>query len=69
MKIVLLSVPVILREALAGSRAGASAAILSACFVPALSIFLGRISGSERAFEIVVLVIGYWMLNSRSLPV
>lgn len=61
---VLISVPVILRAALAGNGAGATAAILSACFVPALSIFLGRISGSERAFEIVFLVIGYWMLNS-----
>lgn len=61
---VLISVPVILRAALAGNGAGAAAAILSACFVPALSIFLGRISGSERAFEIVFLVIGYWMLNS-----
>ena len=60
----LISVPVILRAALAGNGAGAAAAILSACFVPALSIFLGRISGSERAFEIVFLVIGYWMLNS-----
>lgn len=69
MKIVLLSMPVILREALAGNWAGAAAGVLSACFVPALSIFLGRISGSERVFEIVVLVIGYWMLNSRSLPV
>ena len=44
--------------------AGAATVILSACFVPALSIFLGRISGSERVFEIVFLVIGYWMLNS-----
>lgn len=60
----LISVPVILRAALAGNWAGAAAGVLSACFVPALSIFLGRISGSERAFEIVFLVIGYWMLNS-----
>ena len=64
----LISVPVILRTALAGNWAGTATAILSACFAPALSIFLGWISGSERVFEIVFLVIGYWMLNSRSFP-
>ena len=64
----LISVPVILRTALAGNWAGTATVILSACFAPALSIFLGWISGSERMFEIVFLVIGYWMLNSRSFP-
>ncbi len=62
---VLISMPVILREAAAGEWAGAVAGILSAVVIPALSIVLGWVSGSERAFEIVFLVIGYWMLNSR----
>lgn len=43
------------------------AGILFAFFIPALSIFLGQISGTERVFEIVFLVICYWMLNSASL--
>ncbi len=63
---VLISMPVILREAAAGEWAGVVAGILSAVVIPALSIVLGWLSGSERAVEIVFLVIGYWMLNSVS---
>lgn len=63
----LLSMPVILRIALIGNWAGMMAGVLFAFLTPALSIFLGQISGSERVFEIVFLVICYWMLNSASL--
>lgn len=59
----LLSMPIILRIALSGNGAEMIAGILFALFVPALSIFLGQISGSERMFEIVFLMICYWWLN------
>lgn len=62
-----LSMPVILRIALIGNWTGMIAGILFTFFTPALSIFLGQISGSERVFEIVFLVICYWMLNRASL--
>lgn len=59
--------PVILRTALFGEVTGALSGIILAIFIPALSIFLGEISGSERLFEIVVLIICYVMLNNTSL--
>lgn len=62
----LITVPVIIRAAFAGELMGAAAGIVFAFFVPALSIFLGQFSGSERMFEIVFLMICYLMLNSTS---
>lgn len=62
----LITVPVILRAAFAGELMGAVAGLLFALFVPTLSIFLGGLSGSERTFEIVFLIICYLMLNSTS---
>lgn len=62
----LVSVPVILRTAYAGECSGAAAGIIFALFVPALSVFLGQISGSERLFEIIFLMICYVMLNTAS---
>lgn len=62
-----ITAPVILRTALLGNVTGMLSGIIIAVFIPALSIFLGAISGSERLFEIVVLVICYVMLNSTSL--
>ena len=61
-----ITVPVILRTAFAGELMGAAAGLLFALFIPALSIFLGGLSGSERTFEIVFLMICYMMLNSTS---
>ena len=62
----LIAVPVIFRAAFAGELMGVAAGIVFALLVPALSIFLGGISGSERTFEIVFLMICYLMLNSTS---
>ena len=56
--------PVILRTALCGEIIGMCSGIIWALFTPALSIFLGQISGTERLFEIVFLAICYVMLNS-----
>ena len=61
-----ITVPVIIRAAFAGELMGAAAGIVFAFFIPALSIFLGQLSGSERMFEIVFLIICYLMLNSTS---
>ena len=62
----LVTAPVVLRAASAGEIMGAAAGIIFAFFIPALSIFLGQISGSERMFEIVFLIICYLMMNSTS---
>lgn len=62
----LITAPVIIRAAFAGELMGAAAGIIFAFFVPALSIFLGQLSGSERMFEIAFLMICYLMLNSTS---
>lgn len=59
--------PVILRTALNGEVVGMCSGAVLALFIPALSIFLGQISGTERLFEIVFLVFSYIMLNSPSL--
>lgn len=60
------SVPIILRTAFIGEFSGAVAGIIFALFIPALSIFLGQISGKERMFEIIFLIICYVMLNTTS---
>lgn len=62
----LITIPVVLRAAFAGELMGAVAGIAFSLFIPALSIFLGQLSGSERMFEIVLLMICYLMLNSTS---
>lgn len=62
----LVSVPVILRTAFTGEFSEALAGIVFAFFVPALAIFLGQISGTERLFEIIFLMICYVMLNTAS---
>lgn len=62
----LITAPVIIRAFFAGELMGAIAGIVFSLFVPALSIFLGGFSGSERTFEIVCLMICYLMLNSTS---
>lgn len=62
----IISIPVILRTILIGAFSGTVAGIAFALFIPALSIFLGQISGSERTFEIIFLVMCYFMLNSTS---
>lgn len=62
----IITIPVVLRAAFAGELMGAAAGIIFAFSVPALSIFLGQLSGSERMFEIVFLMICYLMLNSTS---
>lgn len=62
----LVSVPIILRTAFTGEFSGVIAGIIFALFIPALSIFLGQISGSERMFEIIFLIICYIMLNTIS---
>lgn len=59
--------PVILRTALSGEVIGMCSGVILALFIPALSIFLGQISGTERLFEIVFLSISYIMLNSPAL--
>lgn len=60
------SVPIILRTAFMNEFSGVVAGIIFAFFIPALSIFLGQISGSERMFEIIFLIICYVMLNTAS---
>lgn len=62
----LVSAPVILRTASAGEFSGAAAGIIFAFFIPALAIFLGQITGTERLFEIIFLMICYVMLNTTS---
>lgn len=62
-----ITAPVILRTFLFGEITNMLPGIVFAIFIPALSIFLGTISGSERLFEIVFLIICYVMLNSTSL--
>lgn len=62
----LVSAPIILRTAFIGEFSGVVAGIIFALFIPALSIFLGQISGSERMFEIIFLIICYVMLNTTS---
>ncbi|MBD5517374.1 MAG: hypothetical protein HDR07_02360 [Lachnospiraceae bacterium] len=62
----LVSVPIILRTTFISGFSGAAAGIIFALFIPALSIFLGQISGSERMFEIIFLIICYLMLNTAS---
>ena len=62
----LITVPVIVRAAFAREFMGAASGIVFAFFIPALSIFLGQLGGSERMFEIVFLIICYLMLNSTS---
>ena len=61
-----IAVPVIFRVAFAGELMGVAAGIVFSLFIPTLSIFLGELSGSERTFEIVFLIICYLMLNSTS---
>ena len=62
----LVSAPIILRTAFIGEFSGVVAGIIFALFIPALSIFLGQISGSDRMFEIIFLIICYVMLNTTS---
>jgi len=62
----IISVPIILRTAFMSEFPGVIAGIIFAFFIPALSIFLGQISGSERLFEIIFLIICYVMLNTAS---
>lgn len=64
---ILIIFPVILRTVFNGEIIGMCSGISWAMFVPALSIFLGQISGTERLFEIVFLAICYVMLNSPAL--
>lgn len=59
--------PVIVRTAISGEMIGMCSGIVWALFIPALSIFLGQISGTERLFEIVYLAICYVMFNSTAL--
>lgn len=63
---VCIAMPVILRLSMIGEVSGAAAGIIAALLIPALSVFLGKISGSERTFEVVILVICYLMLNGVS---
>lgn len=58
--------PVILRFSMVGEVSGAATGIIAALLIPAMSIILGKISGSERTFEIVILIICYLMLNGVS---
>ncbi len=62
----LVSAPIILRTALTGNFSGTAAGIIFALFIPALSVFLGQVSASERMFELISLIICYAMLNTTS---
>ena len=62
----IIALPVILRTAFTGNFSETVSVILFALSVSALSIFLGKASGSERTFEIVFLMICYLMLNGVS---